>query len=74
MAKKYKKQEKHAPNSSKEISQEPSRFEKTKPSPISWVVFFFAMSMVILSLIPVVFPSLIVANFTQVNDLEQLGI
>jgi len=74
MAKKYKKQEKHAPNSSKEISQEPSRFEKTKPSPISWVVFFFAMSMVILSLIPVVFPSLIVANFTQVNDLERFDI
>jgi len=29
---------------------------------------------VILSLIPVVFPSFIVANFTQVNELEQLGI
>ncbi len=30
--------------------------------------------MVILSLIPVMFPSLIVANFTQVNELEQFGI
>ena len=40
----------------------------------SWNVFFFTISLVILSLIPVVFPSFIVANFTQVNELEQLGI
>jgi len=74
MTKKHNKQEKHAPKSSKESSQEPSRFEKTKPSPISWIVFLFTISMVVLSLIPVVFPSLIVAGFTQVNDLERFDI
>jgi len=74
MAKKHKKQEKHAPESSKERSQEPSRFKKIKPSPISWIVFFFTISMVLISLIPVVFPALIVTSFTTVSDLEQFGI
>ncbi|HEU04102.1 MAG TPA: hypothetical protein ENH95_03145 [Nitrosopumilus sp.] len=74
MGKKFKK--KHEKQSEKELKKpsEPSKFEKIRPSPISWIVFFFTISMVILSLIPVVFPSLIVAGFTQVNDLERLGI
>jgi len=73
LAKKFrKKQEKQI----KELDKPPesSKSQKIRPSPISWIVFFFTISMVVLSLIPVVFPSLIVANFTQVNDLEQLGI
>jgi len=74
MAKKHKKEEKLASKSSEEKRPEPSKLQKIRPSPISWIVFFFTISIVILSLIPVVFPSLIVANFTQVNDLEQLGI
>jgi len=74
LGKKFKK--KHEKQSEKELKKpsEPSKFEKIRPSPISWIVFFFTISMVILSLIPVVFPSLIVAGFTQVNDLERLGI
>jgi len=74
LGKKFKK--KHEKQSEKEFKKppEPSKFEKIRPSPVSWIVFFFTISMVILSLIPVVFPSLIVANFTQVNELEQFGI
>ncbi len=74
MGKKFKK--KHEKQSEEELkkSPEPSKFEKIRPSPVSWIVFFFTISMVILSLIPVVFPSLIVANFTAVNELERFGI
>jgi len=69
-----KKQEKIAHKSSEEKQPEVSKSQKIRPTPISWIVFFFTISMVILSLIPVVFPSLIVANFTAVNDLEPFGI
>jgi len=75
LAKKFgKKQEKQSAKELKEKSSEPESPEKLRPNLISWIVFFFTISMVILSLIPVVFPSIIVANFTEVNDLEQLGI
>jgi len=73
LGKKFKK--KHEKQSEEAKKQpEPSKFEKIRPSPVSWIVFFFTISIVIISLIPVVFPSLIVANFTQVNELEQFGI
>jgi len=75
LAKKFrKKQEKQSAKESKENPPEPQSSEKLRPNPISWIVFFFTISIVILSLIPVVFPSLIMANFTQVNDLERFGI
>jgi len=69
--KKYENREQKSPA---EKPSEPSKSQTIKPSPISWIVFFFTISLVILSLIPVVFPSAIVANFTQVNDLERFGI
>ncbi len=53
---------------------DPTKSIPKRPSIVSWIVFFFTISIVILSLIPVVFPSLIVAGFTQVNELEQFGI
>jgi len=68
------KQEKQTTKESKEKSSKSESSEKLRPSAISWIVFFFTISIVILSLIPVVFPSLIVASFTQVNDLEQYDI
>jgi len=75
LGKKFKKKhEKQAPESSAEKPPESSKLQKIRPNTISWIVFFFTISMVILSLIPVVFPSLIVAGFTQVNDLERFGI
>jgi len=74
MTKKHKKEEKLASKSSEEKWLEPSKLQKIRPSPVSWIVFLFTISIVVLSLIPVVFPSLIVANFTQVNDLERFGI
>jgi len=71
-----KKFEKKHEKQSEEVKKQPgpSKFEMIIPSKISWIVFFFTISVVILSLIPVVFPSLIVANFTQVSDLERFGI
>jgi len=73
LARKFrKKQEKKSEEVKKQ--PEPLKFEMIRPSKISWIVFFFTISMVVLSLIPVVFPSLIVANFTTVNDLEQFDI
>jgi len=53
---------------------EPQRIEKIRPSPVSWIVFFFTISIVVISLIPVVFPSAIIAGFTAVNELERFGI
>lgn len=53
---------------------EPESTQKIRPSKVSWIIFFFTIVIVIISLIPVVFPSLIVANFAQVNDLERFGI
>jgi len=75
LAKKFRKeQEKQSAKESKEKSPEPSKSEKIRPSPVSWIVFLFTMSMVIISLIPVVFPALIATSFTSVSDLEQFGV
>jgi len=74
LTKKLKKRQEKQAKESQEKPPEPSKSQKIRPTPISWIVFFFTISLVILSLIPVVFPSLIVANFTQVNDLERFGI
>lgn len=72
LGKKFKKKhEKQAKTPEK--PQEPSK-PKIRPSKISWIVFFFAISMVITSLIPAVFPALIVTSFTTVSDLEQFGV
>jgi len=72
LAKKFKK--KQEKQTSKEKPSEPEKLVKIKPSPVSWIVFFFTIVMLIISLIPVVFPVLITTSFTAVNDLEQLGI
>jgi len=74
LGKKFKKKHEKQSEEGFKKSPEPSKFEMIRPSPVSWIVFFFTISMVILSLIPVVFPSLIVANFTSVNELERFGI
>ena len=72
MAKKIKKkQEKHIKEPEK--PQKSSQPQKIRPSLVSWIVFFFSISIVILSLIPVVFPALIATSFTTVSDLEQFG-
>ncbi len=74
LGKKFKK--KHEKQYRKETKKQPESelSQKIRPSPVSWIVFFFTISIVVLSLIPVVFPSLIVAGFIQVNDLEQFDI
>jgi len=72
LVKKFKK--KQEKQTSKEKPSEPEKLGKIKPSLVSWIVFFFTITMVIISLIPVVFPVLIVTSLTTVNILEQLGI
>jgi len=72
LAKKFKK--KQEKQESEEHTSDLTKSLPKRPTPVSWAVFLFTISMVILSLIPVVFPSLIVAGFTQVNDLERFGI
>ena len=59
--------------SKKENKEKPelSKKDKIRPRKVSWIVFFFSISMVIISLIPIVFPAGIVTWFTQVNDLDQ---
>jgi len=74
MAKKHKKEEKIAHRSSEDKPPESSKSEKIRPSPVSWIVFLFTISMVIISLTPVVFPALIATSFTTVSDLQQFGI
>ncbi len=74
MGKKFKKNHEKQAKESQEKPSDSKKSQKTIPTQVSWIVFFFTISIVILSLIPIVFPSFIVANFTQVNDLEQLGI
>ncbi len=75
LGKKFKKrQEKQAKESSAEKPPESSKLQKIRPNTISWIVFLFTIFMVVLSLIPVVFPSLIVAGFTEVNELERFDI
>jgi len=69
-----KKQEKQTTKESKEKPQGPQNSEKLRPNPISWIVFFFTISIVLISLVPVVFPALIVTSFTTVSDLEQFGV
>lgn len=72
MDKKFKKRQE---KQSKEPEKPPdSKSKKIRPSPVSWTVFFFTTSMVIISLIPVVFPALIATSFTTVSDLEQFGV
>ena len=53
---------------------ESAKFQKIRPAPISWIVFLFTISMIIISLIPVVFPALIATSFTTVSDLQQFGV
>ena len=74
MSKKFKKKHEKQSEDGFKKSPEPSKFEMIRPRPVSWIVFFFTISMVIIRLIPVVFPSLIIVNFTSVNELEQFGI
>ena len=40
----------------------------------SWIVFLFSISIVILSLVSVVFPTLIASSNSTISDLEELGI
>ncbi len=69
MTKKHKKKQE-----SKEPPTDLTESSLKRPSSVSWIVFFFTISIVIISLIPVVFPSAIIANFTAVNELERFGI
>jgi len=74
LGKKFKKSQEKQSKESQETPPESSKSEKIRPSLVSWIVFLFTISMVIISLIPVVFPALITTSFTTVSDLEQFGV
>jgi len=72
--KKFKERQEKQAKESQEKPPKPSKSEKIRPSPVSWIVFFFTISMVLISLVPVVFPPLITTSFTTVSDLKQFGV
>jgi len=72
--KKFKERQEKQAKESQEKPPEPSKSEKIRPNRVSWIVFLFTISMVIISLIPVVFPALITTSFTTVSDLQQFGV
>lgn len=51
-----------------------SDFQQKKGNLVTWIVFLFTISVVLISLTSVVFPALIVSNVTNVSDLPELGI
>ena len=51
-----------------------SNFQQKKGNLVTWIVFLFTISVVLISLTSVVFPALIVSNVTNVSDLPELGI
>jgi len=46
--KKFKKRQEKQAKESQEKPPEPSKSEKIRPSPVSWIVFFFTISMVLI--------------------------
>ena len=72
MAKQIKKK-KGQPNFPEPESSENKENQK-KTNPITWIVFLFSISVVLISLISVIFPALIVSNNSVLNELEELGI
>jgi len=51
-----------------------SNFQQKKVNLVTWLVFLFTISVVLISLTSAVFPALIVSNVTNVSDLAELGI
>ena len=51
-----------------------SNFQQKKGNLVTWIVFLFTISVVLISLTSVVFPALIVSNVTNVSDLPELEI
>jgi len=47
---------------------------KNSKNPITWIVFLVTLSVVLLSLVSVVFPALILSNSQNVTELEQIGV
>jgi len=74
LGKKFEKKQEKQAKEPQEKPPGPSKSEKIRPSIVSWIVFLFTISMVIISLIPVVFPALIATSFTTVSDLQQFGV
>jgi len=51
-----------------------NKFIKKRPNFVGWAVFLFTISIVIISLISVVFPALIASNNSTVKALEEFGV
>ena len=63
------------PKNETKDSDEPDlkKFQK-KIDYVSWIVFLFSLSLVLTSLVSVVFPTLIASNNSTLSELEELGI
>ena len=51
-----------------------NKFIKKRPNFVGWAVFLFSISIVIISLISVVFPALIASQNSTVKVLEEIGV
>ena len=56
------------------VDQSEKNKVQKKSSIVSWVVFLFTISVVIISIISVIFPTLIVSNNSNLNELREFGI
>jgi len=51
-----------------------NKVTKKKFIPVNWIVFLFSITIVLISLISVIFPALIASNNSTINELQELGI
>lgn len=71
MTKSFEKEKKSNPEESQ--SSKNKHFEK-KPNIVSWLILLFTLTIVVISLISVVFPALIASNNSAIRELQNLGI
>ena len=68
MVKKFKKKEEKPKNEEKDSSE--IKTHQRVNNPVSWIVFLFTISIVLLSLISVVFPALMARSISEFQDFE----
>ena len=50
------------------------KLKKKLPNYLNWIVFLFSISIVLVTLISVIFPTLIASNNSTINELRQFGV
>ena len=59
---------------SKKGLEENSNSDIAKHGKLSWIVFLFTLSVVLISLIAFVFPALLISEMSSVNEIEKIGL